>query len=179
MAIEHQKSIILLIANKLYGSAFSLIRIQFEAYIRGVWFKYCADEREIEKYKNNKLDKKIGELIEDIEKNAEGYEGGTLSKAKADGLKAMNSFTHTGFSQVVRRNTETTIEPNYDIGEIKEAINFTNFIGLLACLEISFLAKNKKLSMDILEKTMEIEKITFNNGDVHDKKCKEENGDFP
>jgi len=156
MALEHQKGIVLLIANKIYGSAFSLIRLQFEAYVRGLWLKYCASEKEIERFKKNKLDKKLGKLIEDIEK-VEGYKGGTLSKAKAAGWKAMNSFTHSGFSQIVRRNTETSIEPNYEMDEIEEAINFTNAIGLLACLEISFLTNNEKLPMEILEKIKEIE----------------------
>ena len=36
VALEHQKAIVLLIANKLVGSAF-LVRILFEAYIRGLW----------------------------------------------------------------------------------------------------------------------------------------------
>lgn len=37
IALENQKSIILLINKKLYGSAFSLVRVQFEAYVRGLW----------------------------------------------------------------------------------------------------------------------------------------------
>lgn len=68
----------------------------------------------------------------------------------------MNSFTHSGFNQIIRRNTKSTIEPNYEIKEIEEAINFTNAIGLLSCLEISFLAKKEKLSIKILEKIKEI-----------------------
>lgn len=47
MALEHQKAIMLLVANKLYGSAFSLARLIFEAYVRGVWLQMCASETEI------------------------------------------------------------------------------------------------------------------------------------
>ena len=155
IALEHQKAIILLIANKLYGSAFALIRLLFEAYVRGLWLNYCANDKEIDKFKKGKLDKKFGTLIEDIEKN-NGYNSGTLSKAKKAGWKVMNSFTHSGFSQIIRRNTESTIEPNYEIEEIEEAINFTNAIGLLSCLETSFLAKKEKFSIEILEKIKEI-----------------------
>ena len=155
IALEHQKAIILLIANKLYGSAFALIRLLFEAYVRGLWLNYCANDKEIDKFKKGKLDKKFGTLIEDIEKN-NGYNSGTLSKAKKAGWKVMNSFTHSGFSQIIRRNTESTIEPNYEIEEIEEAINFTNAIGLLSCLETSVLAKKEKFSIEILEKIKEI-----------------------
>ena len=154
VALEHQKAVILLIANKLYASA-ALIRLLFEAYVRGLWFNYCANDKEIEKFKKDKMNKEVGKLIEDIEK-IDGYNIGTLSSAKKAGWKAMNSFTHSGFNQIVRRNTESTIEPNYEIEEIEEAINFTNAIGLLSCLEISFLAKKEELSIEILEKIKEI-----------------------
>jgi len=156
VARKHQKAIILLVANKLYGSAFALIRLLFEAYIRGVWLNHCANDKEIEKFKKGEMDKKFGKLVEDIEK-IDGYNVGTLSSAKKAGWKVMNSFTHSGFNQIVRRNTESTIEPNYEMEEIEEAINFTNAIGLLSCLEISFLAKKQKLSIEILEKAKEIE----------------------
>jgi len=156
IAIEHQKAIILLIAKKLYGSAFALIRLLFEAYIRGLWLNYCAYDKEITKFKKGKLDKEFGQLIKDIEK-IDGYDVGILLKAKQTGWKVMNSFTHSGFNQVVRRNTDSTIEPNYPVEEIEEAINFTNAIGLLSYLEISFLAKKNELSIEILEKTKEIE----------------------
>src|SRR3972149_7201816 len=154
-ALEHQKAIILLIANKLHGSAFALIRLLFEAYVRGVWLNYCASDKEIDKFKKGKLDKQFGELIKDIEKK-DGYNVGTLSNAKKAGWKGMNSFKHSGFTQIIRRNTESTIEPNYDIEEIEEAINFANAIGLLSCLEISFLAKKEDFSIEILEKIKEI-----------------------
>ena len=54
MAREHHKSIVLLVSNSLYGSAFSLVGLIFEAYIRGVWLYRCAKESEVEKYKREK-----------------------------------------------------------------------------------------------------------------------------
>jgi len=155
IAIEHQKAIILLIAKKLYGSAFALVRLLFEAYIRGLWLNHCANEKEIDKFKKGKIDKEFGQLIKEIE-NIDGYNVGVLSKAKQAGWKVLNSFTHSGFNQVVRRNTDSTIEPNYPEEEIEEAIIFTNALGLLSCLEISFLAKKNDLSIEILEKMKDI-----------------------
>ena len=155
IAIEHQKAIILLIANKLYGSAFALVRLLFEAYIRGLWLNHCASDKEIDKFKRGKIDKEFGQLIKEIE-NIDGYNVGVLSTAKQAGWNVLNSFTHSGFNQVARRNTDSTIEPNYPEEEIEEAINFTNALGLLSCLEISFLAKKNDLSIEILEKMKEI-----------------------
>lgn len=59
VALEHQKSIVLLIANHLVGSAFSLVRVLFETYIRGLWLERCASETEIEKYKKIDLPKAL------------------------------------------------------------------------------------------------------------------------
>ena len=61
VALEHQKAIVLLIAKNLVGSAFSLVRILFEAYICGLWIGKCATDEEIEDFKKNKL-KKTSEL---------------------------------------------------------------------------------------------------------------------
>ena len=47
VALEHQKAIILLIANEYYGSAFSLIRVLFEAYVRSLWLNYCATDDDL------------------------------------------------------------------------------------------------------------------------------------
>jgi len=157
IALEHQKAIILLLARQMYGSAFSLLRLLFEAYVRGLWLQHCANENEIKRFMRGKVDKTFANLIKDIEKK-EGYKGGVLSKAKNAGWAKMNCLTHSGFSQVIRRNTESSIEPNYDPKEIEEAIDFTNAIGLLTSLELSFLTKNEALSLEILEKNKEITK---------------------
>jgi hypothetical protein len=155
IALEHQKAIILLIAKEYYGAAFSLIRVIFETYVRSLWLNYCASDKELEKFKKNKLNKKFYELVEEVEK-IEGYKSGTISKAKKAGWKAMNSFTHSGYTQVERRFGVSSIEPNYDAKEIEEAINFTNATGLLCCMEISFLTDNKSFSEELLEKIKEI-----------------------
>lgn len=155
VALEHQKAIILLIARKYFGAAFSLLRVLFETYVRSLWLNYCANDQDIENFKKNKLNKNFYELINDVE-NIEGYEGGTLSKAKKAGWKAMNSFTHSGYTQIERRFGKTSIEPTYETEEIEEAINFTNAIGLLCCLEISFLTNNEEFSLELLEKIKEI-----------------------
>ena len=152
MALEHQKAIVLLVANRLFGSAFSLARLIFEAYVRGLWLGRCASEPEIEKYKKNKLEKTFATLIPEIEQ-IEGFNKGVLSKAKAASWNSMNSYTHSGYLQSVRRNKTDTIEPNYDTEEIIEVLGFANAIGMLSALQIALLAGNEKFAMDLLEKS--------------------------
>lgn len=158
MVLEHQKAIVLLVANKLYGSAFSLARLIFEAYVRGIWLQMCASDTEIEKYKKDKLEKDFSTLIKDIE-SCNGFEEGILSTAKAANWISMNSFTHSGYLQAVRRNKEETIEPNYTDVEIIELLNIANALGMLSALQIALLADKKELANGMLEKS----KIMFNN----------------
>jgi len=144
VALEHHKAIVLLIANSLVGSAFSLVRILFEAYIRGLWIGKCATDKEIEDFKKNKLKKIFGTLIQEIERQ-DGFQEGILSKAKTANWKAMNSYTHSGFFQSVRRNKDETIEPNYDEDEILEILGFSDAIGMLTALQIAIMAGTEPL----------------------------------
>ena len=64
----------------------------------------------------------------------------------------MNSYTHTGYLQVIRRQTETSIEANYDDDEILEVVNFVNAIGYLAAIATCDLANNVELANTILDK---------------------------
>jgi len=152
IALEHQKAVVLLISKKLIGSAFSLARLIFEAYIRGLWLSQCASEQEIEDYKTDKLEKNFSTLIKEIEE-LDGFKEGVLSTVKKITWKAMNSYTHSGFLQVVRRNKTETIEPNYTKAEIIEVIGYANAVGFLSALQIALIAGNETLVNDLLKKS--------------------------
>ena len=82
VALEHHKSIVLTTTAQFYGSAFALVRIEFEAYVRGQWLRYCASDDEVATFKEfDRLDKKVGQMIDDLE----GHEAlivGVLSQIK-------------------------------------------------------------------------------------------------
>ena len=161
VTLEHQKAIVLLVAQRLYGSAFALARLTFEAYVRGVWLHQCATDIEIKKFEAETLKRIFASLLSDIEK-LDSFRSGILSAVKKKSLPAMNSFTHTGFSQVVRRNKEGSIEPNYDEGELLEIVNFAGGLGIMAAVEIAHLANNKVLANALLEKAKEISSLSPN-----------------
>jgi len=151
VALEHQKAIVLLVANKLYGSAFSLARIIFEAFVRGVWLQMRASDDELEKYKKDKLEKRFFTLIKEIEE-CDGFKEGILSAAKAENWNHMNSFTHSGYLQSMRRNKEESIESNYTTEEVLEVLNIANALGMLSALQIAILADKQDLSLQLQEK---------------------------
>lgn len=144
VAIEHQKAIVVLINRKFFGSAFALVRAQFETYIRGLWLERCATESEVDAFKRDKIDKSFKTIIADIE-NCEGYNVGILSSARTKSWDAMNSYTHGGYMQAVRRISEDYMESNYSDAEIEEVLNFANSIGMLAALEITIMTNKQDL----------------------------------
>lgn len=150
MAMEHHKAIVTLIAARLHGSAMALIRPTFEAYVRGAWLHQSATDADLDKFKTDKLDKSFEVLITDLEK-LEAFECGVLLKAKEAAWARMCDFAHTGVEQVIRRNKVASIEPNYDEGELEEALGFADAIGAMCAIEIAHLASNVTLANEIFE----------------------------
>jgi hypothetical protein len=157
-ALEHQKAIVLLVRRQHFGSALALIRLAFESYVRGVWLHQCATDTELTKYTRDKLKKEFYEIIAEIEQT-EAFKEGVLSATKKRSWRAMNSFTHSGYSQAVRRNTEEFIEPNYEEPEILEVLQFSNAIALLTCIEIASLANNRDLAYEFLKKAKRLRPV--------------------
>ena len=72
-----------------------------------------------------------------------------FSFVKEKSWKVMNSFAHTGFYQVVRRNAENEIRPDYTESEVLDALSSANSFAILAGVEIANMAKNDLLTKEI------------------------------
>lgn len=159
VALEHYKSIVLTTTVSFHGSAFALVRLEFEAYIRGVWLLYCASDDELERFKEDKLDKSFGDMIADLEA-LEAFNVGVLSKIKRESWQAMNSFSHTGLFQVVKRSTATKIISNYPAEEIVGTLDIADSIALLVSLAVvdvttGDVADKEELARQLLERMKE------------------------
>jgi hypothetical protein len=49
LVLEHHQSIMILLDLQQFGSAFSLVRVLFEAFFRAHWVSGCATDRDVEK----------------------------------------------------------------------------------------------------------------------------------
>jgi hypothetical protein len=156
-ALEHQKAIVLLVAKHLYGSAYALIRVLYESYIRGIWLHRCASDEEVNAFRYGKIKKQFSELIQEIEK-IDGFEGGVLSSIKNSSWGSMNSYTHSGNLQAVRRLTEHAIESNYEPKEIEEVINFVNAMSFQVAIGIAILGGTQEVAAVLLSKAEEFYK---------------------
>jgi hypothetical protein len=155
MAVEHQKAIVMLIANRLSGSALSLVRLHFESFVRGLWLQHCATDAQLDRFSNDQQMEKFAVLLEAVEKQ-EGYRSGVLSRAKLQSWKAMNSFAHTGIKQVSRRYYDGHIQGNYSEEELIEIIRFSCAIGWLVAIAICILTDSALRADAILRKAQEL-----------------------
>ncbi len=156
-AIEHHFAICCLLKSKVNGSAFALVRLIFESYVRGVWLKNCATESQLQKFETDKLKLQFWELLEAIE-SLEGFRSGMLSRLKEQAWTAMNSYTHTGFQQASRRFGKELIEPTYTDAEVIEALKISGSFALLSFQQIA--AEGNRLDLaqeagELLAGTME------------------------
>ena len=154
VALEHQAAIAVLCSGGLFGSLFSLVRVLFEAYVRGEWLLRCATDVELDLFEKDDLKKSFSELILAVETKL-GIEKGPLFNATKKSWSALNSFTHTGYRQVLRRNSDTRTGPNYRSGEVVKVLRFSGVIGLLSALELSDMAGNSVFSERVLENAKE------------------------
>lgn len=95
IAQDHHHAIVVLLDSRLYASVFALVRIAFEAYVRGEWLGLCATDAEVEKFLSGKERPKIGILLEALEKTP-AFQDQALSHIKKRTWDAMCAYTHTG-----------------------------------------------------------------------------------
>ena len=140
-AIEHQRSVVVLVENKLYGSAASLLRSIFESYVKGLWFQIYAKEEDYKRLKHDKFKKTFGGMVSDLDKTEEKG----LSKAKKELWTHLNSLTHTGWNQLGRRMSDTEIRANYDVGFIKDMLRISSNYGFLSCIGVAKMSDNPEV----------------------------------
>ena len=151
LAIEHHSGIIQLISANLCASAFALIRCEYECFIRGAWLYYCASDAEIERFiEKDQIGAKLYELIDALEQRPE-FETKLLSTVKESTLSAMNGYTHGGIHQISRRLQDDHIEPSFDEESVREVIQFSGAMGLIAFHQIAQLANRDRLMREANE----------------------------
>lgn len=150
LAQEHHHAIVLLAEERLYGSAFSLLRIAFEAYVRGQWLSRCATDQQVDQFSKDKDQLKIGVLLEQVEK-LPAFAERTLSAVKKAHWRSMCAYTHSGGLHIQRWQTPSAVEPNYSPKEVDEVLLFAEIIGSLSAIAIAAIASDDHTANHILE----------------------------
>ena len=146
LCVEHHTGIHTLVEQGVYGSAFALFRPQFEAYVRGAWYHFCASESQLNKFLKGSDPPPINTLIAELEGKG-GFDGGSLSRMKSQVWSNLNDFTHGGVTQVKARNTRDEIVQNYQPEHVVGLLTSSATMALLAGVGIAAVTNNDALAV--------------------------------
>lgn len=149
LCMEHHAGIVHLVAGRVSGSAFALIRPQFEALVRALWLNVCATPEQLKTFlDDDELPLNFGQMIDAVEKH-DHFDDKILSGIKGRVWHAMHGYTHGGMHQIARRVKGGSIEPNYEPEEIIEVLKASGLFALMALLHVGRLASNDKVIGDV------------------------------
>lgn len=154
LSTQHHCSIIALIENQLYSSAYALLRPIIEAVYRGTWLTFVASDEDIEHFTTGlgfkfnptwKLAKEIDEVIE----------GETFHTVYNSNAPLLNGMTHGGIEQIGKQFGEdgNFIELNFEDQDVSELLKVSNANVGVILLSYSLFQKDKeltKLAKDII-----------------------------
>jgi len=137
ICLEHREATLLLISEKMHGSAFALWRPTYENYMRGHWSLNVANDQDFQKIAKTKALPKFETVI----KRLDGVSGSSMfAKSKAKVWDPMSDFAHGGIKFLTRWSGPEGIGSNHPDEEVLDLITRVNTYGILACMGICYMA---------------------------------------
>jgi len=150
LSLEHFGAIVILLQNRLNGSAAALVRLQYEAMIRGMYFYQCASESEAEQFFAGAEPPKIKAMIEALEKKP-GFSSGVFSRVHLREWNTMNSYTHGGSAQVQRRYKGSDLANHYSDTDRLNILNSAKTMALLAATHAALACGSLEIASELKE----------------------------
>ena len=148
VAIEHSMAIVELVHATLHGSARALVRLMYEAYVRGMWLMYAATDEDIDRAGQDKFP--LNSVIVTALEKSPHFSSNPFSGVKDQSWERLCSFTHTGYQQIGARLTPQGLDCNYQDSEILEALLWADMITLAAAAAVALEAQNDPLAQEVL-----------------------------
>lgn len=148
IAQDHHAAIVFLMKNSFHSSSFALLRLLFEAYLRGLWLSHCATDKQVSGYFQGEDPPRT--MVAEIEAT-EAYQGQVLSRIKKDYWRVMCDYTHTGGQHLLRWQTKNSIEPTFKESELEECLNCAELFGAMAGLALIQLSASGSSGQEVLE----------------------------
>lgn len=150
IAQEHHEAIVRLAEHRLFASSFALLRVVFEAYVRGLWLSLCATDNEVSRFIALKEPPKLDELLKAIDSH-DMFTDTPLSGYKVRNYKQLCAFTHTGGHQIMRWNHDSGIEPVYQINDVMSVIVTSEQLSLLSLLGVTSMGNEPETALSVIE----------------------------
>jgi hypothetical protein len=113
VSLEHAESLKLLLISGNFTSAVSLLRLQYESLVRGIWACYAANELQVEKLTSDLTDKaakradrmpSLAEMLEKLVTSAPIEATAPLEEFRKYSWKALSSYVHGGIHAINRHS---------------------------------------------------------------------------
>mgnify|MGYP000669309966 CR=1 FL=1 len=153
IALEHAHSLQSLMEMGNFTSAFSMLRLQFDALTRSVWLLWGATDSKVERIMqdltidtanaDNGLPSHV-EMIKQIEQEAPTEATRLLKEFREVTWKASSSYVHGGI-HALKRASE-----GYPLILIKQIIISSNGLVMLSAVQLATLTGNEHVNNDIV-----------------------------
>jgi hypothetical protein len=147
VSVEHSMAIVVLVDDKLYGSALALVRPLFEAYVRGLWLLHSATPDDVDRAGNDKFPRDFDKMIADLDASGQF----AFSQLKVEWWSRMCSFTHTGYQQIGARLTPEGLGDGYERSEIDSALQWADAMTLMCVVAFANVVNNQPLASEVWE----------------------------
>jgi len=153
-ALEHGSGVRELFRDDNPGSAYALVRVQFEAILRAAWITFAAPEDWLELFgspvgeaeANEPAEfPKVYQMLDQLEASAVTPNNlhYSLSTLKIKAWKAMNSYTHGGLRAVSR--VLNGFEPELDVWMLRTSSS----LSYVSCQLCAFIVKDPSISQRV------------------------------
>lgn len=150
LSLEHFGAIVVLLKNGLSASAAALVRLQYEALIRGMYYYQCASEEDAELFFSGKSPPHIKDMISSLEMKP-GFMSAGFSKVHAREWKTLNSYTHGGSEQVQRRRSGSELLNNYTEADCVNVLKASNAMAIVAAAHAAISCGALELAQELKE----------------------------
>jgi len=150
LSLEHYSSTILLMRSRMNGSAAALLRPQYEAFMRGLYYLQCASEKEIELFIEGKEPKKLYKIVEQLESNF-AIENNPITNIYSSLKRKMHGFTHGGLEQLQRRFNGSEIIGNYSDEACLQIITLSHILAIYAATFTAAAANKEELASEFVK----------------------------
>ena len=147
---EHHRAVNLLVQQRIFGSAFALLRAMYDGCILGLWARYVATEPLLSQFEAGRYTPEPHKVLKHLKKYDDGSYVKTLERVHTASWKVLSCYVHGGHLQVSRRNAIDFIGPNYADDEISELLIYSNAMAVIAAMEIPDLTGDESFAIDMM-----------------------------
>lgn len=152
VVFDNQRAIFDLVQLGHFGPASALLRVLFEAHVKGIWLFSCATDKQVQQYKKDNVKSRVNlkheirfqEMISDIEKEMP-HLNGSLSDFKNNHWKGLNSLTHSGTKQLTYQFWNGEMRRKYPIDYAETLLDFAKTLSIHSLGSLGKIVENTKI----------------------------------